>query len=63
MLAFGAAPSKPQSRPGPHRLGPATGGKGLAMKSTGAFLFGFMAASVPISIYIAWLTYRLAEAI
>ena len=33
------------------------------MKSTGAFLFGFMAASVPISIYIAWLTYRLAEAI
>jgi hypothetical protein len=33
------------------------------MRSTGAFLFGFTAASAPISIYIGWLAWRLAEAI
>jgi hypothetical protein len=28
------------------------------MRSTGEFLFGFMAASTPILIYIAWVAWR-----
>jgi hypothetical protein len=29
------------------------------MKGTGAFLFGSMAASTPILIYIAWVAWRI----
>jgi hypothetical protein len=32
------------------------------MRSAESFLFGFMAASTPILIYIAWMTWRIAEA-
>ena len=64
MLVFGAAPSRPRSRPGPHWLGPAILRVGeLAMRSIEAFLFGFTAASTPILIYVAWIAWRLAEAI
>jgi hypothetical protein len=33
------------------------------MKSTKAFLLGFMAAWTPILIYVAWITWRIAEVI
>jgi hypothetical protein len=33
------------------------------MKNTKAFLLGFLAAWTPISIYAAWITWRIAEAI
>jgi hypothetical protein len=33
------------------------------MSGIKAFLFGFMAASTPILIYGAWITWRIAEAI
>jgi hypothetical protein len=33
------------------------------MNGIKAFLFGFMAASTPILIYGAWITWRIAEAI
>jgi hypothetical protein len=33
------------------------------MNGIKAFLFGFMAASMPILIYGAWIAWRLAEAI
>jgi hypothetical protein len=50
---------KPRSRPDPTRLGLAIGRRGIAIRSTGAFLFGFMAASTPIFIYIAWIAWRI----
>jgi hypothetical protein len=49
---------KPRSRPDPTRLGLAISRRGLAMRSVGEFLFGFMAASAPILSYIAWLAWR-----
>lgn len=61
MLAFGAAPVKPRSWPEPIRPGLAS--LGLAMKNSIAFLLGFAATSTPILIYIAWVTWRIAEAI
>jgi hypothetical protein len=61
VLVFGAAPVKTAVPAGilHIRLGLAICRKGPAMKSTGAFLFGFMAASTPIFIYIAWVTWRI----
>jgi hypothetical protein len=37
--------------------------QGLTMKNARAFLIGFMAVWTPISIYTAWITWRIAEAI
>ena len=33
------------------------------MKNTAAFLLGFVAARTPIVIYVAWISWRIAEAI
>jgi hypothetical protein len=63
VLMFGAPRLKPRSRLGPNRPGPAICRRGLAMRSTEAFLFGFTAASMPILIYGAWIVWRIAEAI
>jgi hypothetical protein len=37
--------------------------KGVAMKNTMAFLLGFIVVWTPISIYTAWISWRIAEAI
>jgi hypothetical protein len=33
------------------------------MKNAAAFLLGFVAVLTPVSIYVAWVTWRIAEAI
>jgi hypothetical protein len=64
-IAFGAAPDVCQNR-GPGRTQPGWDlrfSQGLAMKNIKAFLIGFVAAWMPILIYTAWITWRIAEAI
>jgi hypothetical protein len=36
---------------------------GLTMKSATAFLLGSVAVFAPVLIYVAWITWRIAEAI
>jgi hypothetical protein len=33
------------------------------MRTTASFLFGFMAVAAPVSMYAAWIIWRIAEAI
>jgi hypothetical protein len=64
-IAFGAAPDLCQNR-GPGRTQPGWDlrfSQELVMKNTKAFLIGFVAASTPILIYTAWITWHIAEAI
>jgi hypothetical protein len=37
--------------------------QGLVVKNTAAFLLGFAATLTPLLIYVAWVTWRIAEAI
>jgi hypothetical protein len=63
VLAFGAAPVKPRSRPDSKPAGACDLSQGLAMKNTAAFLLGFAAGWTPILIYVVWVTWRITDAI
>jgi hypothetical protein len=65
VFAFGAAPdvSKPAVLAGPNPARACDLSQGLAMRSTAAFMLGFIAASTPILIYVAWVAWRVAEVI
>ena len=63
MLAFGAAPDKTAVLAGPNPARTSDMSRGLGVKNTAAFLIGFAAASMPILIYGAWITWRIAETI
>jgi hypothetical protein len=62
VLAFGAAPAK-TADPGRVQPGSNLRSQGPAVRSAGSFLIGFLAASTPIMIYVAWVAWQLAQAI
>jgi hypothetical protein len=62
VLAFGAAPVKTAVLAGSNPAGTCDLSQGRNMKNATGFLLGFVTACTPISIYIAWVTSRIAEA-
>ena len=62
MLAFGAAPVKTAVLAGSNPAGTCDLSQGRTMKNATGFLLGFVAACTPISIYVTWVTSRIAEA-
>jgi hypothetical protein len=72
VLAFGAAPVKTAVLAGSNPAGTcdlsqAVAGcrrlsQGRTMKNATGFLLGFVTACTPISIYVVWVTSRIAEA-
>jgi hypothetical protein len=62
VLAFGAAPVKTAVLAGSNPVGTCDLSQGRNMKNATGFLLGFVTACTPISIYIAWVTSRIAEA-
>jgi hypothetical protein len=62
VLAFGAAPVKTAVQAGSNPAGTCDLSQGHNMKNATGFLLGFVTACTPISIYAAWVTSRIAEA-
>ena len=62
MLAFGAAPVKTAVLTGSNPSGTCDLSQGRTMKNATGFLLGFVTACTPISIYVTWVTSRIAEA-